>query len=259
MDTTLLPDNATHVIVSPSPTLSQVRNRHKEASQAHSQAVALWHKRIFIAQCIIAGALFFKWIWSHSLLGSAFMAILMLIPLSVLHLLVGLFTHNEKKQQTEASTALANTRKDEVEEYLASMGKGRYQWIQRNGEYLAILPDAALLYYFGSLSKDQHVVLDPSRTVLETRVTAEQHVSHNTTSSTVHDRRTVLMASKNIGMVGKGKSTTQTTTHTTITHTYTLEVQVQLAKGQQPFWISLPFGQDDKNAENWKVLINQMR
>ena len=247
------------MVVEPSSTLLQLRNEYVAACQAHNQAVGLWHQRITLMQCIVAGALFFKWSWSHSLLGAAFMAVLVLLALTVLHLFAGLLTHGTKKRQAETKKTFESTRKNEVEKYLSSLKKGRYQWIQRDGNYLAILPDAGLLYYFGSVSKDQHVLLDAHRTVLDVQVASKQQVSQSTSSTTTHGRRLVLMPSRHIGMLGKGKSTTETTTHTSVTAAYALEIQIQLTSAQQPFWITFPFGPDGKAAGNWKELVSQLR
>lgn len=259
MKSSLLPNNQTHQVFDPSAALGQARDQYRIASQAHTQARGLWHKRIIQLQYAIAGLIFLRWFWSYSLVGAIFIAILTWLVLGLLHLFVGFLVRADKKRYVSAKNVLSSARQYEVETYLKNLNKGRYQWIRRGGDYLGLLPDAGLLYYFGSMSKDKHSVFDPPRTILEVRVTAEQHVNETTTNTTNHNRRVVVMPSKHLGMAGKGKSTTTTTTQKNITTTYTLEIQLQLAKGQQPSWITLPFGFDGKDAENWKVLVSQLR
>jgi hypothetical protein len=260
MAATPLPNNEVCLLVAPSSTLSQARSVQATASQAHVRAKELWGKRIMFAQNTIAGVLFIKWLWPHSLVAAAIMAALTWIALCFLHVFNGLlFTRGEKKRRVDAERKLVDARQNEVKRYLADMKRGRYQWIRRGGDYLAVLPDAGLLYYFGSISKDQHVLLDPHRAVLDVRVATECHISSSTTSTTTQGRRMVLMPNGYVGMIGKGKSTTSTATHTSITTTYALEIQIQLELGEQPFWIVLPFGFDGKDADNWKVLVTQLR
>jgi len=259
MNSTPLANNATHLVVQSSSALAQARSEYMAASQAHKQAVALWHKRIIYAQCLVAGLLFIRWLWGHSLLGAAFMSLLVLCVLTVFHVFVGLLTRADKKRLVAAQSHLAKVRKNEVESYLTGLNQGRYQWIQRGGDYLALLADAGLLYYFGSVSKDQHVLLEPQRTVLQVSVAAEQHVSERTITKTTHGRRPIFMPSQHIGILGKGTSKTETTTQTSVTTTYTLDIQIQLASGQQPVWITLPFGLDGKGADNWKTLVSQLK
>ena len=253
-----IPGGAASLLVDPTATFATARRTEAAAIGEFERAKGRWRKRLFAAQCLITLLLFLKWTGAHSLVAAAMMAGLAFVPLCLLPAMAGLFARDARQRMTAAVKQSAAERQAEVERTLAGMRCGRYQWIRRGGEYLAVFPESGFLYHFGSASGDRHLLLDAARAVQQVRVSTETRVEQTTTGTTTHGRRLVVAATPQVGMIGKGRSTTKTTTATRVTSGHTLEIQFQTAPGAPPGWIALPFGADNREAENWRLLVAQL-
>lgn len=254
-----MPNGVASVVIDPTARVLEAKRDEAAAAHEHARATARWRKLLFCIQAGLALTLFLKWLGHHSLVAAGIMAFLVFLLLTVLQLCAGLFTMSLKGKLDATRSRLADARHKEVEHNLSSLKRGRYQWIRRHGDYLAAFTDAGLLYHFGSASGDRHWMLDASRAVKEVRVSTRTHTQVTTTSTTKHGRRLVLAPTDRVAVVGKGRSTTTSTTDTTTTTDHVLEIQVQPEAGANPSWISVSFGSDGQGAENWRLLVNQLR
>lgn len=254
-----MPNGVASLLVEPTSSVIDARRDEQASARQLAAARAGWSKRLFVAQCVIAAALFVKWLGHHTVVSASIMAVLVFVPLTALQLLTGLFTIKAKRKVTGARSKLAAARQGEVEYNLASLSRGPYRWVRQGGEYLAVFTDAGLLYHFGSASGDRHWMLDANRTVREVQVAVRTTTSQTATSTTEHGRRVGYVATNHVAVLGKGKSTTSTRVETTVTTSHVLEIQVQPEAGAQPIWIALPFGADGRGAEDWKLLVSQLR
>ena len=253
-----IPNGASSLLVDPSEDFAAARRRGEAAAAERASRKHVWRKALFLLQCAIVLVLFLRWTAQHSILASAIMALIVFVPLSVLPLLAGAFSHFAGQRAAAAQAQLAAARQAEVERNLAGMHCGSYTWIRRGGEYLAVFPQTGYLYHFGTASGDRHLLLDGRRAVQQVRVSTSTRVEQTTTGSTTHGRRLVVSPSPQLGMLGKGRSKTVTTTETNVMTGHSLEIQFQLASGTQPAWIVLPFGADGHEAENWRLLVSQL-
>jgi hypothetical protein len=254
-----MPNGVASVIIDPTALVLDAKRDEAAAAHEYARAKARWRKLMFGIQAGVALLLFLKWLGHHSPIAAGIMAVLVFLLLTVLQLFAGLFTMPLKGKLKTARSRLAEVRQKEVEHNLSTLKRGRYQWIRRHGDYLAAFTDAGLLYHFGSASGDRHWMLDASRAVKEVRVSTRTHTQVTTTSTTKHGRRLVLAPTDHVAVVGKGRSTTTSTTDTKTTTDHVLEIQVQPEAGASPSWISVSFGADGQGAENWRLLVSQLR
>lgn len=254
-----MPNGVASVIAAPTALVLDAERENAEASNDHARATAYWRKLSFCIQAGVALILFVTWLGHHSIVAAGIMALLVFLLLTLLQLGTGLFTMQSKGRLKAAQSRLADARQKEVEHNLSSLKRGRYQWIRRNGDYLAAFTDAGLLYHFGSASGDRHWMLDASRAVKEVRVSTRTQTRMTTTSTTKHGRRLVVAPTDGFAVVGKGRSTTTSTTDTAVTTDYVLEIQIQTEAGATPSWIVVSFGSDGREAENWRLLVSQLR
>ena len=254
-----MPNGAASVVADPSPPVQDAQRAVGAAESAFADGRRRWARILFYMQAAIAILLYLTWVGRHSIVAAAIMAFIVFVLLTGLQLLAGLFTASEKRRLVDARATLATARQQEVEHNLASLQRGPYHWVRRGADYLAVFTDAGFLYYLGAASGDRHWMLDARRAVKEVRVTNRTHTQTTSTSTTKHGRRLVFAATDRVAMVGRGRSTTSTTINTATTTQHILEIQVQSGPGAQPSWIALPFGSDGREAENWRLLVEQLR
>jgi hypothetical protein len=250
--------NGIGLLVEPSDIFVAVRRQNEAAAAEYATLRRQWRKRLFLVQCAIALVLFLRWTAYHAIIGSAVMAFLAFLALGVLPLSAGMFSSEARRRMDEAQKKFAAERQAEVERNLAGVQCGRYRWIRRGSEYLAIFPEAGFLYHFGGASRDRHMIVDAGKAVKQVRVTTDSRVRHKTTGTTTHGRRLVVSPTPHLAVIGKGRSTTETTTETQVTTAHALEIQVQLGPDAQPGWIVLPFADAGHDAENWRLLVDQL-
>jgi hypothetical protein len=217
---------------------------------------ALWRKRVLIGQAVVTAYFFVRWSISNggifwAMIGAAIVWCLLLAA----HLIVPLMIGTESSAAETARRDLATVTQHSIEQFLASSALGPYRWIRRQDRVLGVFSEAGCLYYFGKSSGYQHLLLRISHAIQQVTVTNRSTVQESSVSTTTHGRRNVYGVTNNFSVIGGGKSETSTTTTSTVHHAYTLEVQFLMNANDQPYWLTLPFGADRQEAENWRLMI----
>jgi hypothetical protein len=219
---------------------------------------AVWHKRLLIVQTAIAGYLLVKWSISNGgIFWSTIGAAIVWCVLGLMHLFVPLFTRTESRAVEAAQGELATVTQSSIEAFMDSSALGPYRWVRRQWRVLGVFSDTGRLYYYGPASGYQHLLLDIGQAIQQMTVTNQSTVREHTVSDTSHGARAVYGVTGRLSVIGGGSSKTHSTTTSSVSNAYTLEIQYLMGPTQEPRWLTLPFGEDRQEAENWRLMISR--
>lgn len=230
-----------------------------QAREADIKAKELvFHKRLLIVQTAIAGYLLIKWSISNGgIFWSTIGAAIVWCVLGLTHLFIPMFTKPQSRALEAAQQELQKATQSAIETFMETAGLGPYRWVRRQWRVLGIFADTGRLYYYGQASGYRHLVLDIGQAIQQMAVTNQSTVREHTVSGTTHGRRNVYGVSGNFAVIGGGSSTTRSTTTSSVSNAYTLEIQYLMGPTQEPRWLTLPFGEDRQEAENWRLMISR--
>ena len=218
----------------------------------------VFHKRLLIVQTAIAGYLLIKWSISNGgIFWSTIGAVIVWCLLGLTHLFIPLFTKPQARALEEAQQEHQTVTQAAIETFMQTAGLGPYRWVRRQRRVLGVFSETGRLYYYGQASGHRHLVLDIGQAIQQMAVTNQSTVREQTVSGTTHGRRNVYSLTDNIAVIGRGSSTTSSTTTSSVTNAYTLEIQYLMGPTQEPRWLTLPFGEDRQEAENWRLMISR--